>query len=234
MEKSTQVTLSGVEKKDILYLNADPGSSRQVEADTPHGIPIGTVVRQRVTLLTEVTTSDGKKLPGLNGFLLESGPQEFLRGRLVTPPHGAVEEGPLIAEMEELRVMGVEVLVIGGRRKKPIVEVLRADGSRAEFRFVEGSIPPPKDASPYAVGESPEELAASVGATPTDEERRFCPDCLADTHPVDPEVALTAAEAAQERVERGAGMGGGADAEFVGDGALLGSLDEAVIEAEEQ
>lgn len=204
MTNRTQVTLAGVEKRYITYQGVDPGSGcAKFEEGTPHEVPVGAIVQQTARVLMDVLTSDGEKFPGIEGFPLEVGPRIFLRGRVV---EGEEAQKLLVPpELRELQAMlggmlEVEVMTIGSEGENlRVVAITQSDGTEVALPLRDDDVPPPKDASPYAVGESPEEVAAAKASKP---KRRFCPDCLQDDHPVDPETALTADEAAQARSER--------------------------------
>lgn len=210
----TQVTLSGVKKRMIVYMGADPQYRAKVEEGTPHDVPIGTVIRQKATWLVDVTTSDGKKLPGLEELSLEAGPREFLRGRLV---EGDKAQQLLIPpEIRELQAMlGAMVVTMEGAEKLRVVAI-KCDDIEVGIELRDGDVPPPKSASRYAVGQSPGELAltaeeaaqvqierneAQVRATagvmgdddpdaydPEDEEA-FAPEGIVEVDPTDPQLA---------------------------------------------
>lgn len=203
MENRMQVTLSGVERKMIVYMGADPQYGAKVEEGIPHEMPIGTVIRQTATWLTDLKTFDGKKLLGIKGLALAAGPREFLRGRVV---EGEEAQQLLVPpEMRELQAMlggviEVEVMTIGGGEEHlRVVAIKQKDGTEVGVILQAGDIAPPPDASRYAVGESPEELAAA-GVDASADERRHCPGCLRPH--LSPGQGITAVEAAEEIARR--------------------------------
>ncbi|MBI3336651.1 hypothetical protein HYZ98_03755 [Candidatus Peregrinibacteria bacterium] len=199
----TQVTLEGEKKRYVVYGGCGEIIDR-VEEGTPHEIPQGTILCQTVTVLEKVTTVDGKKIPAIKGLVLEAGPRTFLRGMVVEGEEAQKWLLPsglrgLAERLPELRVQ------VEGEEGVRLLVILAVDGQDPWYaRLQDDDVLPPPNASPYAVGESPEEIAASVGVTggASDEERRFCPSCL-NVHPLQSGTrGLTEAEAREEALRR--------------------------------
>lgn len=226
---SRQVLLEAMENDYVAYCGTD---GRQIGGfpvgERPATPPVGTIYECEYTLLSEVTTEDGELIEKLDGFPLKVGPRKFVRGRVVTNQKEAeaLLMPPLlwefVSQLKEL-VRRVETMMIDGTHPK-VVAITTADGTEVGILLGDKDTTPPEGASPYPVGESPEELAeADAKADPEwdedfdDEEDAYgltkvdyagatvgiCPSCL-QVHSLQPGiVGLTDEEAQAERQRRG-------------------------------
>lgn len=233
MANQRKLELIGNEVKKVAYRAANGGkiAVHDKEGEEPMAPPSGTVYTQEATILEDVTTVDGKKIPGLRGLLVvvEIGPKTFLRGRVVTDQKEAeaLLMPPFLREFigQLKKLVQVETVVEG--KVTTVVAVMRADGTEVGIPLVDKDTAPPEGASPYPVGESPEEQAEADAKADAEWEEDFdeedapdeygltkadydagatvgiCPGCLT-VHPLPPGiVGLTDEQAAAERQRRG-------------------------------
>ncbi len=154
---------------DFAGRQIDRGYPLEERPDEP---PVGTIYEREYTLLKDVVTEDGEPIERLDGFPLKVGPRKFLRGRLVTDKKEAAKllMPPLLRELvAQLRASGADVDVDCLNEVIPsAVAITMADGTEVGIALKDGDIPPPKGASTYPVGESPEERRmAEMVATAT-------------------------------------------------------------------
>lgn len=161
-----QVLIEAVGVDCVGYFNVTGrqiGRGYPVE-ERPANLPTGTVYEQEYTLLRDVSTDDGELIDKLDGFPLKVGPRTFLRGRVVTDPK---EAGALLMPSSLRRLVDLcgadwakgEVEFLGGATIPTVVAVKTADGTEVGVVLQDNDVRPPAGASPYPVGESPEELA---------------------------------------------------------------------------
>ncbi|MBI2523777.1 hypothetical protein HYW11_00975 [Candidatus Peregrinibacteria bacterium] len=129
----------------------------------PAAPPAGTVYELEYTLLRDAVTEDGEPIEKLDGFPLKVGPKKFLRGRLVKDPKEAeaLIRPPLVRKIvSQLRKQGVDVSVMFSHSETPsVVAIIMADGAEVGIPMGDKDTAPPEGASPYPVGESPEEVS---------------------------------------------------------------------------
>lgn len=239
MANQRKLEIVGSEVTKIAYGAAN---GRQIavhdKGEEPATAPSGTVYTQEATILQDVTTVDGKTIPGLPDLLVEIGPKTFLRGRLVTNQKEAqaLLMPPFLRELVDQLGELAEVKVIGGGVLK-VVAVTQTDGTEVAIPLGDKDTAPPEGANQYPVGESPIEIAeadakADAEADAEWEEVDFdeddapdeygltqadyangatvgiCPNCLG-THALQPGiVGLTEEEAAAELQQREAAYAG--------------------------
>mgnify|MGYP001577442592 CR=1 FL=1 len=124
--------------------------------------PVGSVCEREYVLLKDVTTEDGESIERLDGFPLKVGLKTFLRGRVVTDQKEATAllMPPFLREfiIQLGRLVDVEAMLMGGTTPK-VVAITAADGTEVGIPMGDKDTAPPVGASPYPVGESPEEIA---------------------------------------------------------------------------
>lgn len=230
MNQQRMIELVGTEVTKVAYGSA---SGRKIavcnKGEEPATLPKGTVGTQEATILEGITLSDGTQIPGLQSMVIAIGPRTFLRGRLVTDQKEAIAllTSPFLQEIVSQLGELVDVAALGA--VPTVVAVIQGDGTEVGIPLEDGDVLPPEGASPYAVGESPLEIAAAVetDAAKRDAEiaelRTFpehvpselaeeaynagirvgnCPSCT-ERHPLKPgTVALTDEEAQAERERR--------------------------------
>lgn len=151
------VLLSAVERTFVGYFGANGQIGTGIPAhERPAEPPIGAVYEQEYVLYQDIELEDGSilKLQQLQPEKIAL--KKFLRGRVVTDRKEVMTLLMPIVLQELVIALGALVRVEGG--VPAAVAVKQTDGTEIGIPLQDGDIPPPEGASPYAVGESPEEL----------------------------------------------------------------------------
>lgn len=141
----------------------------------------GAIYEQEYTLLKDAVTEDGEPLERLNGFPLKVGLRKFLRGRVVTDKKEVMIllMPPVLRELISVPgwQLGVECSAHAA------VAVKQDDGTEVGIPLNPDDVLPPKGASHYPVGESPEEQRMAemvMEATLVDDEADELEEILQD------------------------------------------------------
>ncbi|OGJ57029.1 hypothetical protein A3H22_01625 [Candidatus Peribacteria bacterium RIFCSPLOWO2_12_FULL_55_15] len=166
------VELTAVERRFVGYFDVRnqqigtvPAHERQAQ------LPIGTVYEQEYILYQDICLDDGFPFSSEQCLIDENWkPKTFLCGRVATDQDVVMLFPMLFIEKPRWRHSSLVVAM-------SIVVVKQTNGANVGIPLMANDIAPPEGASPYAVGESPEERMAAMVQDVLEED--ICPpyDC---------------------------------------------------------
>ena len=154
--KRTHLEIRGIEEEVVTYVGVDGILWRGEDVSEDH-LPIGTVFRENTKLVRDIETMEGEMLPDQAIILCKR--RTFFRGRVVEG--NEARQLMLPPEVRALvAISGGTIKVLNLFQDIRVVAVMMHDGTEVGIVLRDGDVPPPKNSSLYAVGESPEELTS--------------------------------------------------------------------------